>query len=466
MDQASPSENESGDQQTVSREQLYEDIWSTPAMHLAAKYGVSGSFLARVCDRLRVPRPRPGYWNKLAVGKAPPKPPLPSAEPGDELEWSPADKPPLAPPPAPRIKETPKPKAAKSSTDQRHPPDPAVAAITEAAQEANSSRSMRRVPTTHPLIEGVVGLIPAGKTTREGYYRPRKRLLPDLITSPKQLDTIVRLANKLYRLLEARGHRVRMSNNSDHFHRHDPDPFPPTKQRHYHDGLWHPERPTVVYIDSIAIGLSLFELCDYVEMQYIRGEYVPVSQVSRSAKMLLGNATWTTQQLVPSGEFCLQAYSPYPGTTWSHRWRGKPSALTAELEDIVPKLEAQPATIRRLIEEARLAAEKRAREWEEEKQRYRLEEQAKRRAKALEASHTELLAIIEEWSERKRIAAFFDEAVAQAAQVSEEDKNEIESRLEAAQKLLAVADPLTRLKQWRSPEETYEGMPKSHWERN
>lgn len=238
MDQGSPSGNESDYQQTVSRAQLYEDIWSTPAMHLAAKYGVSGSFLARVCDRLRVPRPRPGYWNKLAVGKAPPKPPLPAAEPGDELEWSPADKPPPAPPRAPRIKETLNAKAAKSSTDPSQAPDTAAAIIADAVQEANSPRPMRRVPATHPLIEGVVGLIPAGKTTREGYYRPRKRLLPDLITSPKQLESIVRLANKLYRLLEARSHRVRMSNNSDHFHRHDPDPFPPTKQRHYHDGLW------------------------------------------------------------------------------------------------------------------------------------------------------------------------------------------------------------------------------------
>src|SRR5690606_37868497 len=85
--------------------------------------------------------------------------------------------------------------------------------VTAAPSKLSTGPSLKRVPATHPLIEGVVGLIPEGKTTREGYYRPRKRLLPDLITSPKQLDTIVRLANKLYRLLEARGHRVRMSNN-------------------------------------------------------------------------------------------------------------------------------------------------------------------------------------------------------------------------------------------------------------
>lgn len=461
MDQGSPSRNESGDQQTVSREQLYEEIWSTPAMHLAEKYGVSGSFLARVCDRLRVPRPRPGYWNKLAVGKAPPRPPLPVAEPGDELEWTPADKPPPAPPRAPRP-----PNLAKSEKSEPNPSATFDASVVTAApSKPSTGPSLKKVPATHPLIEGVVGLIPEGKTTREGYYRPRKRLLPDLITSPKQLDTIVRLANKLYRLLEGRGHRVRMSNNSDHFHRVDPEPFPPSKQHVYHDSLWRPERPTVVYIDSVAIGLSLFELCESVEMQYVRGEYVPVSQVSRSVKTLLGNHTWTTRQLTPSGEFCLQAYSPHGNTKWSQQWRGTPSVLAGQLEDIVATLEAQPSSIRHLIEQARLAAEERARQWEKEKQQYRLEEQTKRRAKALEMSHSELLAIIEEWNERKRIAAFFDEALAQATQVSDEARGDIENRLAAARDLLAVADPLSRLKQWRSPEEIYEAMPKSHWEK-
>lgn len=42
--------------------------------------------MARVCTVLNVPRPERGYWAKLAVGKAPAKPPLPEAGPGDQLE--------------------------------------------------------------------------------------------------------------------------------------------------------------------------------------------------------------------------------------------------------------------------------------------------------------------------------------------------------------------------------------------
>jgi hypothetical protein len=72
----------------ITREKLYEEVWAEPMTKVAARYNVSSSFLARVCKGLNVPRPERGYWAKLAVGKAPPKPALPEARPGDELEWS------------------------------------------------------------------------------------------------------------------------------------------------------------------------------------------------------------------------------------------------------------------------------------------------------------------------------------------------------------------------------------------
>lgn len=72
----------------VSREQLFEEVWETPILHLAEKYAVSGSYLARVCTVLRVPRPPVGYWQKKAVGRAPRRPELPEAQPGDQQIWS------------------------------------------------------------------------------------------------------------------------------------------------------------------------------------------------------------------------------------------------------------------------------------------------------------------------------------------------------------------------------------------
>ncbi len=53
----------------ITREDLYELVWSTPMIKVAEKFEVSGSYLARVCTELRVPRPERGYWAKLAVGQ-------------------------------------------------------------------------------------------------------------------------------------------------------------------------------------------------------------------------------------------------------------------------------------------------------------------------------------------------------------------------------------------------------------
>ncbi len=72
----------------VSREELYQLVWSKPMIKVAEQLGVSGSYMARVCTLLNVPRPERGYWAKLAVEKAPTKTPLPEARPGDQPHWS------------------------------------------------------------------------------------------------------------------------------------------------------------------------------------------------------------------------------------------------------------------------------------------------------------------------------------------------------------------------------------------
>jgi hypothetical protein len=36
----------------VSREALFEEVWAEPMLTVAARYGVSSNFLARVCERL------------------------------------------------------------------------------------------------------------------------------------------------------------------------------------------------------------------------------------------------------------------------------------------------------------------------------------------------------------------------------------------------------------------------------
>ena len=57
-------------------------------LRIGERFGVSSSYMARVCTQMNVPRPERGYWAKLAVGKGAAKPPLPEIRPGEQGVWN------------------------------------------------------------------------------------------------------------------------------------------------------------------------------------------------------------------------------------------------------------------------------------------------------------------------------------------------------------------------------------------
>lgn len=63
----------------LSRKELYRRVWSEPLGTVARGVGLSGSALAKICNRLLVPYPTRGYWVKVAAGQKPPREPLPAA---------------------------------------------------------------------------------------------------------------------------------------------------------------------------------------------------------------------------------------------------------------------------------------------------------------------------------------------------------------------------------------------------
>jgi AcrR family transcriptional regulator len=71
---------------TLTRQQLYEMAWTKPLNALAADFGVSGNALAKICDRLLVPYPGRGHWQKVSAGKFQHPPPLPDAPDGIDTE--------------------------------------------------------------------------------------------------------------------------------------------------------------------------------------------------------------------------------------------------------------------------------------------------------------------------------------------------------------------------------------------
>src|SRR5882762_3034370 len=65
---------------TLSREDLYELVWSKPMRDLAKDFGISDVGLAKRCKRLGIPVPGRGYWARVDAGQAPYRPKLPKRE--------------------------------------------------------------------------------------------------------------------------------------------------------------------------------------------------------------------------------------------------------------------------------------------------------------------------------------------------------------------------------------------------
>jgi hypothetical protein len=61
----------------LTREQLFELVWSSPVSKVASTLGLSDVGLAKRCKREGIPLPPRGYWAKHAAGHAPSRPSLP-----------------------------------------------------------------------------------------------------------------------------------------------------------------------------------------------------------------------------------------------------------------------------------------------------------------------------------------------------------------------------------------------------
>lgn len=67
---------------TLSRNALYDLVWSQPIRALAPSFNLSDVGLRKVCVRAHIPLPERGHWAKLAAGKLAKRRPLPPRPPG------------------------------------------------------------------------------------------------------------------------------------------------------------------------------------------------------------------------------------------------------------------------------------------------------------------------------------------------------------------------------------------------
>lgn len=422
----------------ISREELYKLVWSMPMIKVAEQFGVSGSYMARVCSILRVPRPERGYWAKLLVGKAPTPRPLPEAQPGDQLYWS---------------KDT--------GLNAAPKPEPSV----QIKRRRTTKNSAPRTGV-HSLILGAKAHFESGRQVEESdYLRPYKKLLVDVTASKASLDKALEFANDLFNALESVGHRVMIAPpQRDQFRRGEADEREhPKKQRdYYYSRLWSPFRPTVVYIGTVAIGLIVLEMSEEVLMRYVSGKYVRDSDYvpPKSSRRYLDH-TWTTTKELPCGRLRLIVYSPYWEVKWSTNWQEtKDAPLTKKLPAIVKAIETGAADLVEKLKEAERRAEIARLERLAEEERRRREEDRRKVDQSIKDSRSHLSQIIQAWSDIMNVERFLQEVQDHAEALPTDERNAVHERLALAREFLGSQNPLDFFLSWKTPLERYQ--PLSH----
>lgn len=414
----------------VSRDELYRLVWSEPMIRIAERFQVSGSYLARVCTLLNVPRPERGYWAKLAVGKAPSRPPLPAPQPGDPLHWS-------------------------NEGECTVVPKPQASAHRKAEKKVRIARNQ-----IHGLIRGAKSHFESGRPVEEGaYLKPYKKLLVDVTASKAGLDKALDLANDLFNALHSVGHRVVLAPADAKLGRDRIDERETaTKPREYwqHSGPWSPYRPTVVYVGTVAIGLSIVEMSEDVTLRYVNGKYIRESDYVAPRSRYHADHSWTTSRELPSGRMRIVAYSPYGRVSWSTQWQESRSAsLRSQIRTIVQAVEAAAIELVAKLEQAEREAEIRHQEWLAAEERRRREEDRKSVEQSIADSRTELRQVIERWSDVMSIERFLAGVEQHADDLSESDRAHVIERLALARAFLGSQDPLHFFRGWKTPDERY-----------
>ena len=172
------------DGNTITREELYEEVWSTPVSRLAPRYNLSDVGFAKLCRRCNIPLPPRGHWAKLEAGQ--------------------------------KIDRTPLPKVEDEGEIRVHVPDPAEAAMKEKARMEVEAREAQ-LPKIE-VAETLRGCHQLVSTTNDAFQGARKRddgLLhsPEgsqlsLLVSREQLRRSLLVMSALLKAFESLGHKV------------------------------------------------------------------------------------------------------------------------------------------------------------------------------------------------------------------------------------------------------------------
>lgn len=170
---------------SVTRNDLYDLVWSTPITQVARTFGISDVALAKICKKLAVPRPERGHWQRVRAGHKVRPRQLGPKPPGVPDEILVAEN---------RSVATPAVQAAKAQ---------AVAAI----DRVEVRSSLRSAP---PLVRATADALRNNPIKRDGALYPRGTDTLDLRVSKDTITRSLLIYDALIRALEAKGYSVKL----------------------------------------------------------------------------------------------------------------------------------------------------------------------------------------------------------------------------------------------------------------
>ena len=176
----------------LSRDALYERVWSEPMAVLAPQLGLSDVGLKKTCARMRIPTPPRGYWARVAAGQRLRRTPLPKlpASAGTGIQSATFRR--------PQPVGEPKPEEAGPVADQRRfEADPANAIVVAA-----------QLTDPHPLVARAVRALRKAKPDEQGRLVTRGHKILSLSVTRSSVDRALRICDALFKALLSRGYAV------------------------------------------------------------------------------------------------------------------------------------------------------------------------------------------------------------------------------------------------------------------
>lgn len=180
----------------ISRDELYDQVWSEPMTKLAERYGLSDVGLAKVCRRLNVPRPGRGYWEKKRRGRVGPRPPLPALKNGTESVAVIT-------------------KRVKPAVDMQQNTEAEMMIASELCEE-NRIHVPAQPDVLHPLVARTKKSLRNAKRNDRNLLEPRAKQCLNVQVGAESTDRAVRIMDSLLKALEARGYAVAVKGDSQH----------------------------------------------------------------------------------------------------------------------------------------------------------------------------------------------------------------------------------------------------------